>query len=33
MNPKDVVLRFWKTMGSNDFFAASELLHDDFILE
>lgn len=33
MNPKDLVLQFWKVMGENDFFAASQLLHDDYILE
>lgn len=33
MNPKDLVLQFWNAMGENDFFAASQLLHDDYILE
>lgn len=33
MNPKEVVLHFWKVMGANDFFAAAELLHEDFVLE
>jgi len=33
MNPKDVVWRFWKIMGGNDFFATTELLHKDFVLE
>jgi ketosteroid isomerase-like protein len=25
--------RFWKTMGTNDFRAVGELLHDDFVLD
>ncbi len=33
MNSKDVVVRFWKVMRDNDFFAASELLHEGFTLE
>ena len=33
MNPKQIVEQFWKVMESNDFYAASELLHNDFILE
>ncbi|MDJ0755197.1 MAG: nuclear transport factor 2 family protein [Ardenticatenaceae bacterium] len=32
MEPKDVVLRFWETMGTNDFEAASRWLSEDFEL-
>ena len=32
MEPKDVVLRFWETMGINDFEAASRWLSEDFEL-
>ena len=30
---KHVVEQFWGTMQTNDFSAASELLHDDFVLD
>ena len=30
---KQIVERFWRTMQTNDFKAAGELLHDDFALE
>ncbi|MDQ2745395.1 MAG: nuclear transport factor 2 family protein [Chloroflexota bacterium] len=30
---RQVVERFWKAMGENDFQAAGELLHDEFVLE
>ena len=30
---KEIVARFWATMNSNDFSAAGELLHDDFMLD
>ena len=30
---KQVVLRFWAAMQSNDFKAAGEFLHDDYVLE
>ena len=30
---KEIVERFWAAMESNDFKAAGELLHDDYILE
>lgn len=33
MNPKQIVQQFWDAMASNDFFAAAQLLHDDFTLE
>lgn len=33
MNPKQLLEQFWQTMQSNDFYAAAQLLHDDFILE
>jgi limonene-1,2-epoxide hydrolase len=33
MNNKQVVERFWETMATNDFHAAAQLLHDDYILE
>ena len=33
MNNKQIVQNFWLTMGTNDFYAASALLHDDYILE
>lgn len=32
MQPKDVVIRFWKMMGTNDFEAASQWLSEDFEL-
>ena len=28
-----IVERFWRTMQTNDFKAAAELLHDDYVLE
>lgn len=31
--PKQIVERFWRAMQSNDFKAAGELLHDDYILD
>ena len=30
---RQVVERFWAAMGENDFQAAGELLHDEFVLE
>ena len=30
---KQIVEQFWTTMGSNDFRAAGELLHDEYVLE
>lgn len=33
MNPKQIVRQFWDTMATNDFNAAVQLLHDDFVLE
>lgn len=33
MIPKDLVLQFWSRMESNDYYFASELLHDEFALE
>ncbi len=30
---RQVVERFWTAMGENDFQAAGELLHDEFVLE
>jgi ketosteroid isomerase-like protein len=33
-NPaKELVAQFWAAMHANDFAAASELLHDDFVLD
>lgn len=32
MKPKDVVIAFWETMSSNDFFKAAEWLSEDFEL-
>ena len=33
-NPaKELVARFWAAMHANDFAAAGELLHDDFVLD
>ena len=32
-NSKHVFERFWGTMQTNDFKAAGELLHDDFVLD
>ncbi|MCQ3936211.1 MAG: nuclear transport factor 2 family protein [Chloroflexi bacterium] len=33
MNAKQIVEQFWQTMETNDFHAAAQLLHDDFLLE
>lgn len=33
MNNKQILENFWAAMETNDFYAASRLLHDDFILE
>jgi ketosteroid isomerase-like protein len=33
MNSKQVVEQFWTTMGTNDFYAAASLLHDEYLLE
>lgn len=33
MNNKQLLENFWATMATNDFYAASQLLHDDYILE
>lgn len=33
MDNKQIIEYFWATMATNDFYAASELLHDDYILE
>ena len=33
MNNKQILEDFWATMETNDFQAASRLLHDDFILD
>ncbi len=33
MNPKQIVENFWQVMATNDFYAAAEFLHDDYILE
>lgn len=33
MNSKQIVENFWALMGYNDFYAASQLLHDDYVLE
>ncbi len=33
MDSKTVLEKFWQTMGTNDFYAAAQLLHDDFTLE
>ena len=33
MNNKQILENFWETMGTNDFHAASRLLHDDYTLE
>lgn len=33
MNNKQILENFWVTMETNDFHAASQLLHDEFILE
>ena len=30
---KQIIERFWKTMQTNDFKAAGEFLHDDYVLE
>lgn len=32
-NSKQILERFWTTMQTNDFVTASELLHDDYLLE
>lgn len=33
MNNKQILGNFWATMETNDFYAASQLLHDDYSLE
>ncbi len=33
MNNREIVETFWVTMGTNDFVAVANLLHDDYILE
>ena len=33
MDSKQIVESFWSTMAANDFYAASKLLHDEYILE
>jgi len=33
MNSKQIVENFWTTMGSNDFYAAARLLHDEYVLD
>ena len=33
MDNKLILENFWATMETNDFYAASQLLHDDYILE
>jgi ketosteroid isomerase-like protein len=33
MDNKKVLENFWETMATNDFYAAAQLLHDDFTLE
>ena len=33
MNNKQLVESFWGTMATNDFFAASQILHDNYVLE
>ena len=33
MNNKQILENFWGTMETNDFHAASQLLHDDYTLE
>lgn len=33
MNNKQIIENFWSTMGTNDFYAVAQLLHDDYILE
>jgi ketosteroid isomerase-like protein len=32
-NSKQIVERFWRAMQANDFKAAGEFLHDDYVLE
>jgi hypothetical protein len=33
MNNKKILEIFWATMATNDFYAAAQLLHDDYLLE
>lgn len=33
MESKEIILEFWKRMESNDFYSASDLLHDEFTLD
>jgi len=33
MNNKQVIENFWTMMGTNDFFAVAQLLHDEYTLE
>ena len=32
MGPREIIEQFWQQMESNDFYAVSELLRDDFTL-
>jgi ketosteroid isomerase-like protein len=32
MNNRQIVENFWLTMETNDFYAAAQLLHDDYVL-
>ena len=33
MNSKQLLENFWETMRTNDFYAASELLHEEYVLD
>jgi ketosteroid isomerase-like protein len=33
MDNKKILENFWNIMATNDFYAASQLLHDDYVLE
>jgi len=33
MDNKQIVERFWSTMAANDFYAAAQLLHNEYVLE
>lgn len=33
MNNKQILENFWTTMATNDFYAAAQLLHDEYTLE
>lgn len=33
MNNQQIIENFWSTMGTNDFYATAQLLHDEYVLD